>query len=132
MNGAIVTVVMSFDVWLHSNRFIEIHGTNASLSSPDPNGFGGSVRMSQPDRTWAELPLTHGYLENTRSIGLADMCVGIRTGRPHRCNGELAYHVLEIMEAFGHSSITGKHIELKTTPERPKPLPTGLAIGELD
>ena len=132
VNGAIVTVVMSFDVWLHSNRFIEIHGTDASLSSPDPNGFGGSVRMSQPDRTWAELPLTHGSRENMRRIGLADMCVGIRTGRPHRCSGELAYHVLEIMEAFEHSSITGKHIDLKTIPERPKPLPTGLAIGELD
>ena len=73
MNGAIVTVVMSFDVWLHSNRFIEIHGTNASLSSPDPNGFGGSVRVSRTDRTWDELPLTHGYLENMRSIGLADL-----------------------------------------------------------
>jgi|TARA_B100001146_G_scaffold224995_1_gene245516 predicted dehydrogenase len=132
MNGAIVTVVMSFDVWLHSNRFIEIHGTNASLSTPDPNGFGGSVRVSRTDRTWDELPLTHGYLENMRSIGLADMCVGIRTGRSHRCSGELAYHVLEIMEAFGHSSATGEHIKLTTTPDRPDPLPIGLAIGELD
>ena len=131
-NGAIVPVVISFDVWLHSNRFIEIHGTNASLSSPDPNGFGGSIRVSGTGRTWDELPLTHGYLENMRSIGLADMCVGIRTDRPHRCNGELAYHVLEIMEAFGHSSALGKHIELTTTPDRPDALPTGLPIGELD
>ncbi len=131
-SGAIVTVVMSFDVWLHSNRFIEIHGTNASLSSPDPNGFGGSVRVSGTDRTWDELPLTHGYLENMRSIGLADMCVGIRTDRPHRCSGEIAYHVLEIMEAFEHSSAMGKHIELTTIPDRPDPLPMGLTVGELD
>ncbi|MFP6797223.1 MAG: Gfo/Idh/MocA family oxidoreductase [Pseudomonadales bacterium] len=132
ISGAIVTVVMSFDVWLHSNRFIEIHGTKASLSSPDPNGFGGTVRVSGTNRIWDDLPLTHGYLENMRSIGLADMCVGIRTDRPHRCSGDLAYHVLEIMEAFGHSSATRRHVELTTTPDRPEPLPTGLTAGELD
>ena len=67
VNGAIVTVVMSFDVWLHSNRFIEIHGTNASLSSPDPNGFGGSVRMSQPARTWADLTVSGDRVSDCRS-----------------------------------------------------------------
>jgi predicted dehydrogenase len=41
VDGAIVSVVMSFDTWLHSSRFIEIHGTESSLSAPDPNGFDG-------------------------------------------------------------------------------------------
>ena len=130
-NGCIVTVVMSFDVRLHSNRFIEIHGVDASLSSPDPNGFGGHVLVSQ-GREWEDRPLTHGYTANMRSIGLADMCVGIRTGRAHRCNGELAQHVLEIMAAFGESSAEGRHITLTSRPERPDPLPAGLTDGQLD
>ena len=130
-NGAVVTVVMSFDVRLHSNRFIEIHGTDASLSAPDPNGFGGLVRVST-GREWEERALTHGYTRNMRSIGLADMCVGIRTGRPHRCDGRLAQHVLEVMAAFGESSTTGRHIEVASRPARPEPLPQGLATGELD
>ena len=130
-SGAVVTVVMSFDVRLHSNRFIEIHGTDASLSAPDPNGFGGKVRVSN-GREWEERPLSHGYTSNMRSIGLADMCVGIRTGREHRCNGHLAHHVLEIMDAFGKSSIEGRHIVLDSQPPRPAPLPAGLAEGELD
>ena len=130
-NGCVVTVVMSFDVRLHSNRFIEIHGVDASLSSPDPNGFGGLVRVSD-GREWEDRPLTHGYTANMRSIGLADMCVGIRTGRPHRCDGELAQHVLEIMAAFGESSATGRHVAITSRPERPDPLPAGLAEGQLD
>ena len=80
-SGAVVTMVMSFDVWGHSNRFIEIHGTDASLSAPDPNRFGGTVRVSPGRGEWQDQPLTHGYTDNMRSIGLADMCVGIRTGR---------------------------------------------------
>ena len=130
-NGCVVTVVMSFDVRLHSNRFIEIHGTDASLSAPDPNGFGGKIRVSS-GREWKERPLTHGYTDNMRSIGLADMCVAIRTGRAHRCNGELAQHVLEIMAAFGESSIQERHITLTSQPERPAPLRSGLADGQLD
>ena len=130
-NGCVVTVVMSFDVRLHSNRFIEIHGVDASLSAPDPNGFGGQVRVSN-GREWEERPLTHGYTANMRSIGLADMCVGIRTGRAHRCNGELAQHVLEVMAAFGESSAAGRHITLDSRPQRPAPLAVGLADGRLD
>lgn len=130
-SGCVVTVVMSFDVRLHSNRFIEIHGIDASLSSPDPNGFGGQVRVSKA-REWEERPLTHGYTANMRSIGLADMCTGIRTGRAHRCNGELAQHVLEIMAAFGESSTEGRHVAIESRPSRPAPLPTGLTDGALD
>ncbi len=131
-SGVVVTVVMSFDVRAHSNRFIEIHGIDASLSAPDPNGFGGKVRISAGHREWQERPLTHGYTDNMRSIGLADMCAGIRSGRDHRCNGLLAQHVLEIMAAFGASSAQGRHVELTSKPERPAPLPTGLADGALD
>ena len=131
-NGAIVTVVMSFDVWKHSNPMIEIHGSTGSINCPDPNGFGGKVRLIGEDRQWEEQELTHPNLENSRSIGLADMCVGIRTGRNHRANGELANHVLEIMSAFGRSSETGRHIELTSQPEKPELLPLGLADSELD
>ncbi len=130
-SGVVATVVMSFDVCLHSNRFIEIHGVDASLSAPDPNGFGGKVRVSRR-REWEDQPLTHGYTDNMRSIGLADMCVGIRTGRDHRCSGRLAQHVLEIMAAFGRSSVEGRHVVLESRADRPVPLPKGLIRGQLD
>ena len=132
-DGAIVTVVMSFDVWMHNSRYIEIHGTDGSLSVPDPNGFGGSVRLCEgAAREWTEQPLSHGYLDNMRSIGLADLCTALRTNRDFRCSGERAFHVLEVMEAFGRSSAEGRHIEIESRCERPAMLPVGLADGELD
>jgi len=56
----------------------------------------------------------------------------IRSGRQHRVNGDLAYHVLEIMTAFDKSSQTGQHIEIKTKIERPAPFPPGLEEWKVD
>ncbi|HMN27571.1 MAG TPA: hypothetical protein PKE45_05390, partial [Caldilineaceae bacterium] len=67
-----------------------------------------------------------------RSLGLADMAIAMRTGRPHRASGDLTYHVLDIMQAFCDSWAQGKHIELTSTCTRPDPLPLGLLDGELD
>ena len=77
-------------------------------------------------KEWSEVPLTHGYAENARGVGLADMAYALRNGRPHRASGDLAYHVLDIMHAFHESSDQGRHIEIQSTVERPEPLPLGL------
>ena len=42
-SGAIATIIMSFDVWGHHLPMIEIHGSEGSLSVPDPNRFDGEV-----------------------------------------------------------------------------------------
>ena len=55
------------------------------------------------------------------------MAHAIRADRPHRASGELALHVLEVMEAFETSSDKGAHVDIATRPERPAPmLPTSL------
>lgn len=73
-SGALVNLAMSFDVWKHSLPCIELHGTAGSLSVPDPNCFGGEVRLFQPHLAeWAKLKLTHGYTDNMRGIGAADL-----------------------------------------------------------
>jgi len=131
-NGAIITMVTSFDVWKHSNHFIEIHGSNGSIQIPDPNDFNGPVRVSNGGGDWQEVPLTHKYTSNMRGIGLADMARAITNNRINRCNGELAYHILDVMHAFYDSADNGTHIEVKSTCERPLPLPIDLQEGELD
>jgi len=132
-NGAIGNIITTFDVWAAELPRIEIYGTEGSLSVPDPNGFGGPVRLRRAgEKEWTEVPLTHGYAENSRGIGVADMAYGLRTGRPHRAGGALAYHVLDIMHAIHDASDKGKHIEPKSTCDRPAPLPTGLREGTLD
>lgn len=131
-SGAVVTVVMTFDVWRGDHNPIEIYGTEGSLKVPDPNGFGGKVLVSRKGGDWSEVPLTHGYAENFRSVGMVDMAMASRSGRAHRCSGDLAYHVLEVMQSFAESSAQGRHIDIKSACERPAPLPLGLMDGELD
>lgn len=133
-DGATATLVMSFDVMAgHSLPRIEVYGTEGTLSVPDPNGFKGPVKLRRKDATeWVEVPLTHGYVDNMRGIGVADMAYAIQTGRAHRASGELAFHVLDAMQAFEESSVAGKHIVLKSTCERPSALPVGLTPGTLD
>ena len=130
-NGAVVTIIQSFDLWGHSLPILEVYGTEGSLSVPDPNCFGGPVKINLPGKGWAEVPLTH-RTDLARGSGLADMAQGIATGRPHRASGELAYHVLDVMAAFEEASTTGRHIEIKSTCARPAALPVGLKLGELD
>jgi predicted dehydrogenase len=131
-NGAIGTIVTSFDVWSHRLPNIEIYGTEGSLGVPDPNGFGGPVLLRRAgEKEWNEVPLTHIYAEQSRGLGVADMAYALRSGRPHRASGQLAYHVLDIMHAFHDASHEGKHIELNSG-HRPAPLPVGLTYGQLD
>jgi len=132
-NGAVGTIITSFDVWAARLPHIEVYGTEGSLAVPDPNCFGGPVLVRRAGASeWSEVELTFGYTKNSRGIGVADMAYALRSGRPHRANGDLAYHVLDIIHAFHQASQEGKHVELASTCSCPDPLPLGLAEGTLD
>ena len=132
-SGAVGVIITSFDVHAHSLPRIEIYGSEGSLQVPDPNGFGGPVRIRKPGMDeWQDVALTHPYAENMRGIGVADMAYGLVSGRPHRSSGELAYHVLDLMHSFHDASAKGRHAVLKSTCKRPAALPTGLREGLLD
>ena len=120
--GAVGTIITSFDVWAHNLPPIEIHGSKGSLSIPDPNMFDGTVKLYTEGK-WEEVPLTHGYSENSRGIGVADMAYAIREGRPHRASGELTFHVLDAMHGFLDASQSGKHYLMESKGVRPEALP---------
>jgi predicted dehydrogenase len=121
--GAIATFVLSFDVWSSQLPRLEIYGSEGSLSVPDPNTFGGPVRVRGRDDTeWREVPLELPYAENSRGLGLSEMVQAIGTGRPHLASGALAMHALEIMHAVHDASGSGKAVELRCPVPRPEPL----------
>lgn len=132
-NGAIATIVTSFDVWASRLPRIEIHGTKGSLMVPDPNTFDGPVKLfREGDKEWLDIPVyTHGYVGNSRGLGLADMALAIMGNRQHRVSGQLAAHALDVMLAFEESSETGRAVKLSTTCNQPAALPTGLKQGEI-
>lgn len=132
-SGAVVTVCVSFDVHAHTHSPIEIYGSEGSLQVPDPNGFGGDVKVFRPDSgQWQPFGFSHGYRENARSIGAADLAHAARSGRPHRCSGDLALHVLEVMLAFERASEAGRTLEIAHRCAQPAALPLGLIPGVLD
>lgn len=131
-SGPLATMVMSFDVWKHNLPLLEIYGTEGSLQVPDPNGWEPrGVFRSMHGGEWEEVPNRYAGTQR-RGIGLADMAQAILSGRPHRASGALAYHALDVMEAFFDSSSQGKRIAVESTIERPAPLPVELAPREMD
>jgi predicted dehydrogenase len=122
-NGAVGTIITSFDVWASSMPFIEIYGTEGTLSVPDPNFFRGSVKIRRyRAEEWSEIPLIMETEDNCRGIGITDMAEAIVEGRPHRASGELAAHVLEVMHGIHDASASGSYYQLKSRCGRPEPL----------
>lgn len=125
-SGAIGTLVTSFDVWHANVPFIEIYGSTGSLSLPDPNSFGGVLRLrGAGDKIWRDVPPAFAYVENDRGLGIADMALALRRGRPQRASGALGLHVLEVMHGLLEAARAGRRVEVATGCERP----AGVAVG---
>jgi predicted dehydrogenase len=110
--GATVNFGASWDVFRHSNHPIELHGTEGSLRLPDPDTFGGTVSLSARGADWQDFdsdkelfgvrnwPFAAPDRANYRMVGVADLVRALHEGRAPRASGDLALHVLEIMEAI--------------------------------
>jgi len=131
-NGAAGTIVTSF-----ATRFaqydgknpITIFGTEGTILLPDPNGFGGPVKLRRnEEEEFRELP---GMFDKQyeRSVGLADMAWAIVKGRKARASGEQGMAVLDLMLGFLDSSKSGEHYVPVVGYERAEGL---LAGGEFD
>ncbi len=131
-NGALGNLTVTYDFADASDRGIHLYGTEGTLQTPDPNDFDGPVRLFRRDTgAWRTIPLTHGYTENFRGLGAADMAFAMRTSGPHRANAQIAWHVVDVMQAIQESAETGAHRDVESNCERPAPMPPGLELGAL-
>jgi len=124
-SGAIGTILTSFDVWGAHLPFIEIYGSEGSISVPDPNCFGGPVSLLKKGGAWEEIPLAFDYAENSRGLGLADMACAIAQGRAARASSTLTFHVLDLMEGIHDSAREGRLYALESTCPQPAPMKQG-------
>ena len=101
------------------------------MSVPDPNTFGGPVRIyRQATQAWEEVPLDPGFSDNSRGIGLADLVRAKQDGTPHRASGDFANHILEVMHVTQEAGNLGAIQTLKTTCDRPEQLdPTDIPVA---
>lgn len=119
-SGVTASVTVSFEVWQSRAPLFEVYGTAGTLAVPDPNTFEGPAELWTPaSGEWTALPDAAGYADGGRGIGIVDLAFAASEGRAPRCSGELAFHVLEVMEAV----LAGGEREIQSRPPRPDPVP---------
>ncbi len=137
--GAIIRFTLSFDVIAHHRNHIELYGSKGSILVPDPNMFGGSVYTCKKlGGAWKEHRTNKMYLgkinirqkslraneapinANYRGVGLAEMAYCIQNKKKHRCNGDLSFHVLDIIQSIMIAAKKRKRINIKSSCSIPK------------
>jgi predicted dehydrogenase len=126
-------MIMTFDTWGSKLPFIEIYGSEGTMNVPDPNYFGGPVYFKRKGAAdWNEIPLLFGYNENSRGIGIADMAHSLRRGIEARANGEMAFHVIDVMQGIYDASASGSYYKPISSCKKPEALPLGFPEYVLD
>ncbi len=124
-NGVLGTLHMNSDCILDETYSLEIYGTEGIVYLGNPNEFGGPVYIQKTLSGKVEFPLTHGYAENSRGVGAAEMAWSIVAGRKNRACKEMAFHVFELIHGIMNSAASGVVCKLESTFEIPAGLPAG-------
>jgi predicted dehydrogenase len=130
-NGALSTLIMSFDAVGTNSAPIEVHGSLGTLAVPDPNRFSDPVSLRRLGSTdWERQPLSAGYLDAGRGYGLADLAA-TPDGQEPRAGGALALHVLDVMESLLTAATEGRTVPVEPLIARPAAVPlTDLTVTE--
>jgi len=121
-DGGIASATFSFDSPLVRVGVLEIAGSEATMALPDPNRFGGDIRLIGPgEQDWVSTSAPAGRAG--RGIGVLDMARTIRGGGRHRATGALALHVLDAMVATAESIDIAAFVRVHSSLEPVAPLP---------
>ncbi len=128
-SGVLGTVNMTSDSILDETYRLEIYGTDGILYMGNPNEFGDPVYIRKVNGEKVAFPATHGFAENSRGVGAAEMAWSIKAGRKNRASKEMAFHVFEMMHGIMLSAESGERYCLESTFDIPAGLPEGY-IGD--
>lgn len=132
-NGAIGNILTTFDVYDSKAPAIEIYGSEGTLQVPDPDWFGGEIKLYRPEtEEYSVIPAMFPYDGNCRGLGLADMAKAVQTGRDVRVSGGRALHVLEVMCGFIQSSTERRWVDIETPYTKPELMKSTALRGILD
>jgi len=127
-SGVSGTAHVNADSVIEDMHFFAIYGTKGILYLPDPNGFGGEVRL-QPNWAYDAEPAParaiespFGYADNSRGVGPAELAWSVRAGRPARAGADMACHVLEVIDAIIESGGSNAFVDIHSDFARPRPL----------
>lgn len=124
-NGVLATVHFNSESVMDERPCLELYGTEGILIMGDPNTFESPVYVKKMLGETIRFPFTHGYTQNARGVGAAEMAWSIRQGRAHRAGMEMAYHVFELIHGMLISAQTEQFYELESEFTLPESLPSG-------
>ena len=142
-NGALIDSFFSFDVYKHNKSHIELFGTKGVINVPDPNMFGGEIKICDEKKSdWKTIKTDNMNLgrlntnrtggekndkanedptsANFRGIGVCEMIDSINKNKINRCSGELSLHVLEIMQSILKSAKIDEKVNLESVTNIPQ------------
>lgn len=124
-NGVLCTVHFNSESIMDEQPHLEIYGTEGIVFMGDPNEFGSPVYLKKELAPKMEFPATHGYKENSRGLGAAELAWAVRQNRQHRAGMEMAYHVFELIHGMYLSAKSGQTYIMQSDFQIPKALKTG-------
>ena len=146
-NGTYGTIITSSD---SSNRHcFSIQGTEATLDLFNPDYYSGRLILRRPgalcsgedkeglsaddsyrpEPDLVRLPVLHGFCDNSRGLGAADLGYALRNGRRPRVHNDIGLHAIELIHGMIVSGRSGQIYEMTSSFERPKPLMTTAVSG---
>jgi predicted dehydrogenase len=122
-DGVTANLIASFEARDQYICDVAIYGTEGVLLLPDPNAFGGSVRLKRGRGAWEDVPYTSRGAADARGIGLHDMVEAIAGGQPHRASGRLGAHIVDVARSILLSADEGRIVEISSHVDQPEALP---------
>jgi len=121
-NGTLLSLTITSEISIFTTPLFELQGTAGVLTCYDPNDFIGEVSLSNNNKYAVPLPLIHGFAQEFRGLGVADMAYAIKNKRKPRADCEMGYHAFEAIHGIIQSCETGQIYKMKSTCTRPAPL----------
>lgn len=124
--GAYGTVLFNSESIMTDYPELALHGTQGIMYLPNPDFFGGEVKVLRRgnDEPFI-IQQNHGFAENSRGVGAAEMAWAMRKQRAPRANKEMAYHALEILHGISVSAGTKANYAMQSSHIGSAPLPQG-------
>ncbi len=121
-SGVTGTFSLNGDSAAIDQGYFTIHGTKGILRLGDADLFGTEVAYMPEDYfsgSWQVLEPVSSLSDNCRGLGVAELVRCVREGGMPIASGEMACHVLDIIEKIMQSGNSGQDCHTETTCEMP-------------
>jgi predicted dehydrogenase len=123
-SGAVVRLTTNFYVSQNGRQGgIEFHGDRASLFLDSWLDPGSMLHFAEFGQTYRRIRLARASRHGLRwGTGVREMASAMLQGRPHRCAGDQAAHLVEVMSAITESADGGRPVPITSSFAAPEPL----------